>query len=100
VFFFVVFLSLLPDLPFLASRIATILFIVHPVHVEAVASIVGRADCLCGLFFLSSISCYTLSNQKTGTISFLLLGSALFLAVIASLAKEIGVTGESSFFRQ
>jgi hypothetical protein len=43
------------------SRIMTILFTVHPVHVEAVASIVGRADALCGLFYFLALFCYTLS---------------------------------------
>ena len=38
-----------------------LLFCVHPVHVEAVASLVGRADSLCGLFYILAILCYVQS---------------------------------------
>jgi hypothetical protein len=38
--------------------IAGLLFAVHPVHVEAVANIVGRAELLAGVFFLLSILSY------------------------------------------
>ena len=33
-------------------------FAVHPVHTEAVAGIVGRADVLAGIFFISSLLCF------------------------------------------
>lgn len=38
--------------------IASVLFASHPIHTEAVSSIVGRADCLSGLFFLLSLLSY------------------------------------------
>ena len=41
-------------LPFLAA----LLFTLHPVHTEAVASIVGRAELLSGFFFILSIILY------------------------------------------
>jgi hypothetical protein len=37
-----------------AARLAAVLFALHPVHTEAVAGIVGRADLLAGLFMLAS----------------------------------------------
>ena len=42
------------------SRVAALLFAFHPLHVEAVASIVGRADALCGLFYCAALYSYTL----------------------------------------
>jgi hypothetical protein len=44
-----------------ATRLAALLFTIHPIHVEAVASIVGRADCLCGFFFFNALTCCTYS---------------------------------------
>jgi len=42
-----------------SRKLATgILFALHPVHTEAVAGIVGRADILSTLFFLSALICY------------------------------------------
>lgn len=41
-------------IPFIAST----LFATHPIHTEAVSSIVGRADCLSGLFFLLALLSY------------------------------------------
>lgn len=38
--------------------IASVLFCVHPIHVEAVAGLVGRADIGCALFFLLSLHFY------------------------------------------
>uniref|UniRef100_A0A8C4QE13 dolichyl-phosphate-mannose--protein mannosyltransferase n=1 Tax=Eptatretus burgeri TaxID=7764 RepID=A0A8C4QE13_EPTBU len=38
--------------------LAALLFAVHPVHTEAVAGIVGRADLLCAAFFFLSLSSY------------------------------------------
>lgn len=39
----------------------------HPVHVEAVAGVVGRADILAGIFFLLSLIChqkYSLTGRR------------------------------------
>jgi protein O-mannosyl-transferase len=85
------------------ARVAAMLYCYHPVHVEAVASLVGRADSLCGLFFMASLLAYSKSmqtwskldascnieNKKKSVIYFL---CSIFLAFAASLAKEIGVT--------
>ena len=41
-----------------SARVASVLFCFHPIHVEAVASLVGRADSLCGMFYLLSMVCH------------------------------------------
>jgi protein O-mannosyl-transferase len=38
--------------PTAAAFIAALLFASHPVHVESVANTTGRAEVLCGLFYL------------------------------------------------
>ncbi|CAM9863325.1 unnamed protein product, partial [Pylaiella littoralis] len=51
----------------LPTVVASLLFTVHPVHVEAVAPIVGRADVLCG--FLSLIALYLTISSSSGCAS-------------------------------
>ncbi|XP_016054581.1 PREDICTED: transmembrane and TPR repeat-containing protein 1 isoform X1 [Miniopterus natalensis] len=79
--------------------VTALLFAVHPVHTEAVAGIVGRADVLACLLFLLAFLSYTRSVGQCGvgecfpsTASpfFLLLG--LFLGTCAMLVKETGIT--------
>jgi len=41
-----------------AGLVAALLFAVHPVHVEAVASVVGRAEVLSTLFAVLAVLCY------------------------------------------
>jgi len=41
----------------IAAYIAGLLFAVHPVHVEAVANIIGRAELMCALGFLGAMIC-------------------------------------------
>ena len=78
------------------ARVAAVLFCFHPVHVEAVASLVGRADSLCGLFYLLSIVCHTHAMRFTpprgGVLPWLLVIASLLLALLATLSKEIGMT--------
>lgn len=40
------------------ARIAALLFVFHPVHVEPVASVVGRSDLLCSVFYLFAMWTY------------------------------------------
>lgn len=42
----------------LGAMLSASLFAVHPVHADAVASVVGRADVLSCVFFLLSFLCY------------------------------------------
>ncbi|XP_041591824.1 protein O-mannosyl-transferase TMTC1 isoform X3 [Vulpes lagopus] len=76
-----------------------LLFAVHPIHTEAVAGIVGRADVLACLLFLLAFLSYNRSVDQhhvgecfppTASPFFLLL--SLFLGTCAMLVKETGVT--------
>lgn len=77
----------------LAQAIAGLLFAVHPIHSEAVAGIVGRADLLACLFaegaFLSYVAHY---EQTRPTLRLAQLLVAIFLSVLATLAKETGIS--------
>ena len=79
---------------------AGLLFASHPIHTEAVAGIVGRADILACLFFLLSFRCYMKyctwrDVESTGGVALWkwawLLWTAVF-SVAAMLSKELGVT--------
>ena len=62
-----------------ASLLLALHFACHPVHVEAVANCVGRADILATIF---AIKCF---QHKSSRYFYL-------LAILSLLAKEIGVT--------
>ncbi|XP_028968291.1 protein O-mannosyl-transferase TMTC1-like [Galendromus occidentalis] len=109
------------DSLFLRLALVTI-FGVHPIHTEAVTSIVGRADVLCAVFYLASILCFIKScdeaqatigefphernqrnNVRAQTASdsqFFNLGArapthlwlAMALGVMSMLSKEQGIT--------
>ena len=67
------------------SFLTAILFLVHPIHNEAVAYISGRADPLCALFILLTFAFY-LKNQHQKNITNIILTSLCF--VLAILSKE------------
>ena len=73
---------------------AALAFAVHPVHVEAVASIVGRADVLAGVFFLLVLLCHHRAALPAATPcrSAAWIAAAVVLALAALLCKETGVT--------
>ncbi len=70
---------------FLASAI----FALHPVHVEAVAWVIERKGVLSGLFFLSSFLCY-LTYEKQKKVGIYVL--SLFLFILALLTKMTVIT--------
>ena len=77
-----------------AAAVAGALFAVQPIHADAVASIVGRAELLSALFTLLSLlsfqhSCARASGRVGG---FVLLLLAAALGVLAMLCKEQGIT--------
>ena len=73
---------------------AALAFAVHPVHVEAVASIVGRADVLAGVCFLLVLLCHHRAALPAATPcrSAAWIAAAVALALAALLCKETGVT--------
>ncbi|XP_039218898.1 protein O-mannosyl-transferase TMTC2 isoform X1 [Crotalus tigris] len=76
------------------TLLAGLLFASHPIHTEAVAGIVGRADIGACLFFLLSLVCYIkhccTRNYSEGTWGWIL-GAGL-CATCSMLWKEQGVT--------
>ncbi|KAI4825254.1 hypothetical protein KUCAC02_020941 [Chaenocephalus aceratus] len=78
------------------SLLAGLLFASHPIHTEAVAGVVGRADEGATLFFLLSLLCYMRHCQLRGhagpvRLVAWFLGS-LVCAACSMLWKELGVT--------
>ncbi|XP_069084857.1 protein O-mannosyl-transferase TMTC2 [Pleurodeles waltl] len=76
------------------TLIAGLLFASHPIHTEAVAGIVGRADVGAGLFFVLSLICYikhcSTRGYSTSTWSWFLCTGVC--AACSMLWKEQGVT--------
>ncbi|XP_036745116.2 protein O-mannosyl-transferase TMTC1 isoform X5 [Manis pentadactyla] len=79
--------------------VTALVFAVHPVHTEAVAGIVGRADVLACLLFLLAFLSYNRSVEQCGvgecfppTASPFFLLLSLFLGTCAMLVKETGIT--------
>ncbi|XP_049887602.1 protein O-mannosyl-transferase TMTC4-like [Pectinophora gossypiella] len=71
--------------------LATVLFSVHPVHVEAISGVVGRADVLAGnTFFLAYLFYKKAMVSVKLSLFYLLL--AIILATMSMLFKENGVT--------
>ena len=71
--------------------ITSLVFSAHPVHVETVTSLVGRAESMCALFFLLSLLLYIRErNKNTLSSPLLILSYALFFAAL--LSKESGIT--------
>ena len=64
-----------------AALAAGLLFAVHPVHVEAVASIVGRSDVMAAVFVILAV--YAALGRDS-------VGWSLLAAVLALLSKESG----------
>jgi len=68
------------------AMIAGLIFAAHPVHVEAVAGIVGRAELLCGLATLGGLTIY-LGGPLTGRR----IAGITLCFVAALLSKEQGI---------
>lgn len=76
-----------------ASFIAALIFAVHPVHVEAVTSLVGRAESLSALFFLLGLYLFVRERKKGGVHFFKLrFIFSWFCFLLALLCKESAVT--------
>jgi tetratricopeptide (TPR) repeat protein len=73
----------------LTSLVVSLLFGIHPLHVESVAWISERKDLLCTFFFLGSLIIY-LAYLKTRGKRFYFL--SLFLFLLSLLSKSMAVT--------
>ena len=70
------------------SLLAALLFAAHPVHVEAVASVCGRADLLATALFLLALLAWVRLRRADGAPSTAGIGSAAALSLLAMLSKE------------
>jgi hypothetical protein len=76
----------------LAAKASAALFAVIPVHCEAVASVVGRAELLSALFCILGLLVYAEACRPAGSIraSALLAFAACLLGVLSTFSKEQG----------
>ena len=87
---FMVFFLARTVLPLAAALLAAALFAVHPVHVEAVAGIVGQAELLVAAFVIPAVAIYIKGRNGDGFT----LGRQIAVCVLFALAcfsKEHGV---------
>ena len=82
-YLFIKLVTTLPRVTKTVTLVSGLTWAVHPVHTEAVAGVVGRADILCTLFYLATLLHHRQRGWSLGTP---------FLATMAMLAKEQGVT--------
>jgi hypothetical protein len=76
-------------LPPVVAVLVASLFAVHPVHVEAVANVVGQAELLAALFALLAAERY-IAWRTEGTLSPARRGGLAALTLFAILSKETG----------
>ena len=74
-----------------ARVVATLLFAVHPIHSEAVANIVGRAELLAAVFALTALLAFARSLEAKGSAG-LWFSVALVSFAIGPFAKESALT--------
>jgi Tfp pilus assembly protein PilF len=72
------------------AGVGALLFAVHPVHVEAVAAVVGRKELLAATFLMILVLTHRTAEQRFGPWA-VIIPVLAFLA--AMLSKEIGVVG-------
>ncbi|XP_060820271.1 protein O-mannosyl-transferase TMTC2-like isoform X1 [Bombus pascuorum] len=82
--------KVLPERNNLGHAITGFLFAAHPIHSEAVAGVVGRADLLACLLTLSALLAYSAHCERTRSPFPLIL--ALVSSTLATLAKETGIS--------
>lgn len=74
------------------AYLSSLLFAVHPVHVEAVSGVVGRADLLAAITFFLAFLFYK-KSMTSHTYKYIYLFFTVLLSGISMLCKENGITG-------
>lgn len=74
-------------LPFEAAWLAAALFAVHPVHVEAVASVVGQSELLVGVFLFAAVALY-IRDRQAGPLRVSTAAWILLLYTLGCFSKE------------
>lgn len=82
---------LLPTVDVAAVFAAVVAFAVHPVHCEAVAGIVGRAELLCAVWYVLGLLVWQRRRRTLGWGWLTDSMGVLAMAVLALLSKEHGV---------
>ncbi|GFR23196.1 protein O-mannosyl-transferase TMTC3, partial [Trichonephila clavata] len=75
-----------------SSLISSAMFAVHPIHTEAVSGIVGRAELLSAVAFLSALLYYIHHRYQHKSSAWLDCGVTSLLAVLGLLCKEQALT--------
>ncbi|XP_067669523.1 protein O-mannosyl-transferase TMTC4-like isoform X2 [Haliotis asinina] len=83
-----------------AALLCAVLFAVHPIHTESVAGVVGRADLLCALAFITSFLLYAracldttcLVSYRPESFSLVSILASMCLCVVSTFCKEQGIT--------
>ena len=83
-------LLLLRFFPWWAALVGGAVFAVHPVHTEAVANVVGRAELLAATFVLVACVVYV-GARRRGRLSWVALVAISVSYALAMLSKEVGV---------
>ncbi|KAJ8032280.1 Transmembrane and TPR repeat-containing protein 3 [Holothuria leucospilota] len=74
------------------SFLMAVLYMVHPVHTEAVTGVVGRAEILSAIFILVALKCYALGSGYRAETKWYYIYLTVVMVVIATLCKEQGIT--------
>ena len=77
-------------LPIWAAWIAAALFAVHPVHVEAVANVVGQSELIVAALLLGATALY-LRDRQAGSLRASTIATIIVLYVAACFSKEHGI---------
>lgn len=72
-----------------AALLASLLFVVHPIHSEVVAFVTQRNTLLAGLFFFLSLWCYL--RYLRGSQSYGWYAASLFAFILSLLSKGFGI---------
>lgn len=75
-----------------AASIASLLFGLHPLHVESVATISERKDLLCAFFFLLSLLAYFKYKVSFSRQKVFYYFATLFLFIFAIMSKPMAIT--------
>jgi tetratricopeptide (TPR) repeat protein len=75
-----------------AALAGALLFVVHPVHAEAVANVAGRAELLAAAFFLAALLVFARGRDRDDRSRGSALAATAVLSFLAMLAKEHAIT--------
>ena len=76
----------------IAAFFASLLFAIHPQHVESVAWVAERKDLLCQLFLMLSVFTYVKYTISHGSVKKRWFNATLLLFMLALLSKPMAVT--------